>query len=1820
MSGTNTPTQIPIEVSTGSSAQQVEALTKRVQALKSALGNLVPVFNALGEDGPKALRNLLSQMNALNQVASTTSVMAGQLNAVASGAARNRRAANEYVVQQAATRRSVPAAIRSNDPNQISAVMEVLRREIDNLRLREAQLIRRRADNAEAGRPVTQIQRSLDALPRRLAEAEEKLQRLAAAAAALAEQQRVQAGVQSRIRGIAIGEAFAQTPEGRQQRLDRFNATFSRFLSGQAAREQAATESTLVGIRRNSLLGAARASAQERREAARQEERDEAAYQRLRTRSIVAAAIAGARERREAAQQEEREERNIAGIRRRTLQQQAARNGALTAATERGRTAAEAQAALYADPSMRGLLAQNQAARTMLGVEAFNSLARTPEFARLLAERSFMSGVANQQSRLRLNADPTYQRNQVQLGLQGINTRLSIREAEMANPEFQARDRNITNARSLDRLFGDGGGTLLTVQAGLLANYTVLNQLFSAFTNAATAAVQFDNALKNLQAISASTSGEMQKLQRIILDTSTQTRFSAVELTEAATQLAQAGLSVREIGQALPGASLLATATGSDLRTAVDITTTALSVFRQRADEVPRIADQMTAALNLSKLTIDQVALGFQYVGNAAADAGLSMSETTAALATLANQGIRSGSTIGTGFRQLLVDLQSPNERLAKRFRELGLSMSDVDVRSNGLVGVLNNLRNAGFTSADAFETIELRAAAAFAAFSRGASDMTALQNSINSASGAAEANAVQMQSLANRFLQLQNSINAVVTTMSSSLIAVLGNVVSGLSGAIAATEKWTTALQILGGVIGAITVGAVIGFLSRLVLSAGAAAAGVAGLTGAVSAFSVAMRAIPGVAILSAIAAGAGILYEWAGGANRAAQATENLRQRSNETNDAYNGTKEALRGLNEFIENTSRRARTLQTDQDALNAVVREAQSRFGGLTNAVNGTVSSYGQLISALRTARGELAQTLALQAQARAEAAQGAAIASEQAFQGGGNLANLISLGGRLGLRNATGARAAASEASAAVERAGGTPQEADRAAAEAAAEFITRALRNAGRSPEVAEAVRIAAGAGDRPDEATLRRIQIALTPVDGVRPLPDGVTSEQATALLAEVNRQLGLLQARNRDRTAAEQATSGAGAASFVASPSFQATASTLDDLNRIIATRRSQIESGTSLQQRQEALRAFEEEIRPLIDAVESFDTNSRSRGEREAIDASGLRDRIVNVQQVITTLRRNVAEAAGNVAVASAEAASERLTTLIEDNRRNPSRDPAVIEQRVREAEQLAAQRLEAQRRAINQRLTSGGSGATGEELSAQSQNEVSRITREYNTAVANVREELTRGFRDEVEAQLREITQQLRTATSAEPGSRGARRRGSSEEIQRLRQRAEQLIRERDRLMGRSAEATRANISGFMEQSTRAETSGVGGPEAAFIPNARVTIQQQLRNAQSELDTNLRGSRTAIEARRAQLDAARRMPTLFPQSYTNELDREINQMEVEFERNAITAREGYLQALDGIFQRARQALDDLKRLLEGSSGAERQRIEQRIEEAQGTLDSVDQARERARGDVERSRAVIAARQPGQQFTAMDGFESAGRDFQQRMGLNDSAFKFTADSMTTLFNGMQQASANFFDTMVTGSAKSSDAFKQFGVSILRTVQQIATQRLAAQLIGMAINFAFGAAGGTGTTGAVDVSSSTAASNGMMGFGRWAGYEGGLVTSRGIMRFAGGGMVPGTHVGRDTVPSLLAPGEAVLNRRAVSLVGTDAVHRMNQGMVQADQAIQPLAIRREPDNVSVYVMAPNEKPSLGPKDVLAVIGQDVLTGGSTKQLIRQVAVGAL
>jgi TP901 family phage tail tape measure protein len=255
-------------------------------------------------------------------------------------------------------------------------------------------------------------------------------------------------------------------------------------------------------------------------------------------------------------------------------------------------------------------------------------------------------------------------------------------------------------------------------QAAILGNYVAISSAYQAITGTISGVINLEKELKQFQAITQTSNTEMVTFEHGLLAIASSSKFTANEVAQAATIMGQAGLSAKQVGDSIQAVINLAAASGSGLKESVDVVTSVLGVFNLNASEAARVANVLTSGLNLSKLTIDKLALGVQYAGNVAHDAGLSFTELTATLGGLSNAGIRNGSTLGTGVRQVLLDLQNPSDKFKKVMQELGITLTDIDIKSNGLVGVFENLAKKGFTNADALRSFETRAIAAFSAIS----------------------------------------------------------------------------------------------------------------------------------------------------------------------------------------------------------------------------------------------------------------------------------------------------------------------------------------------------------------------------------------------------------------------------------------------------------------------------------------------------------------------------------------------------------------------------------------------------------------------------------------------------------------------------------------------------------------------------------------------------------------------------------------------------------------------------------------------------------------------------------------------------------------------------------------------------------------------------------------------------------------------------------------------------------------------------------------------------------------------------------------------
>lgn len=199
------------------------------------------------------------------------------------------------------------------------------------------------------------------------------------------------------------------------------------------------------------------------------------------------------------------------------------------------------------------------------------------------------------------------------------------------------------------------------------------------FGYAAKAAGEFEAELNTFQAVSSATARQMEQVSRASKQLGADAKLpgtSAADAAIAMSELAKGGLSVKESMEAVRGTLQLAAAAQTDNATAATIVADTLNAFGLAGRDAGKVVDLLAASANASTASIDDMAQGLKQSSAVAKQAGVPVDQVTAALARLANAGIK-GSDAGTSLKTMLMRLMAPAGAGAKKIKELGLELRD---------------------------------------------------------------------------------------------------------------------------------------------------------------------------------------------------------------------------------------------------------------------------------------------------------------------------------------------------------------------------------------------------------------------------------------------------------------------------------------------------------------------------------------------------------------------------------------------------------------------------------------------------------------------------------------------------------------------------------------------------------------------------------------------------------------------------------------------------------------------------------------------------------------------------------------------------------------------------------------------------------------------------------------------------------------------------------------------------------------------------------------------------------------------------------------
>lgn len=301
---------------------------------------------------------------------------------------------------------------------------------------------------------------------------------------------------------------------------------------------------------------------------------------------------------------------------------------------------------------------------------------------------------------------------------------------------------------------------------------------------------EFDQQMSYVQAATHETAANMDLLKEAALDAGARTVYSATEAAGAIEELARAGVSTQDIlSGGLDAALDLAAAGGLQVADAAGIAAVALKTFNLQGTDMSHVADLLAAGAGKAMGDVSQLSQALAQGGQVAKQTGLSIDETTAALAAFASQGLL-GSDAGTSFKSMLQRLTPQSNEAKQKMDDLGISAYDASGNFIGLAEFAGNLQGAlrsltpeqrNSAMATIFGSDAVRAATVL--YDEGESGIRDWIDAVNDQGYAAETAAMRLDNLMGDWEAFTGALDTAFITMGEGADGPLRTLVQGLTG-----------------------------------------------------------------------------------------------------------------------------------------------------------------------------------------------------------------------------------------------------------------------------------------------------------------------------------------------------------------------------------------------------------------------------------------------------------------------------------------------------------------------------------------------------------------------------------------------------------------------------------------------------------------------------------------------------------------------------------------------------------------------------------------------------------------------------------------------------------------------------------------------------------------------------------------------------------------------------------------------------------------------------------------------------------------------------
>ena len=512
--------------------------------------------------------------------------------------------------------------------------------------------------------------------------------------------------------------------------------------------------------------------------------------------------------------------------------------------------------------------------------------------------------------------------------------------------ETSKLQRNLTSAQAQLQNFGrtctNVGKDLLMLSGAMAAPLVMAARSFAGF----------DDSMRLVQAVTQATDADFKALTKTAQRLGRDTSYTAQQAADAMVSLGRMGFSPTEIQASIDAVLNLARSTGTELAEAGDIAANSMRIFGIEASQMSDVADVLTVTANSSAQTLIDLFEALKMGGPQAAAAGESIRETSAAIAVLANMGIK-GSLAGTALRKSFS--QFAKVKVQDQLRSVGVETVDANGNLRKMAEIMRDIAKAMSTMptaeklAFAEDIFDIRGSLAGLTLTANTDELDAMLVKLQDVEGVAADTAQKMDAgLGGAFRLLLSAVEGAMNAIADAMNSTLQPLIVKVTAVINAFTQWIEANRGLVTAF-AVTVAGAAG-LAVVLIAIGVAA------KGAAAGIAVVQTAIKGFTFLQGVAIAQGTALK-----TSFTLLTQSFADYRNTAIPAMVGTEKfcAALGLASTSANRARASIILMSNAEAAAA----AKSALAAKWQAVTKTLASFRNTA---------LAAAVATKAQAAAE--------------------------------------------------------------------------------------------------------------------------------------------------------------------------------------------------------------------------------------------------------------------------------------------------------------------------------------------------------------------------------------------------------------------------------------------------------------------------------------------------------------------------------------------------------------------------------------------------------------------------------------------------------------------------------------------------------------------------------------------------------------------------------------------------------------------------------------------------------------------------------